>query len=110
MRSARILVGAACLAGSLALAVGAPPTLASANQHLGFRIMKLAGSSGRSEPRDTITPDGRTYVDTNDENGNEVVYASSDRKNWSLTTMPPNQTLPTTDVDLVSTRTGRLVA
>ena len=73
--------------------------------------VKLAGSSGSAEPRVTVTPDGSRYVDTNATNGTEVVYRAPDATHWKLTpNRPPNQTLPTTDVDIVSSHTGRLIA
>jgi hypothetical protein len=75
-----------------------------------FVTLKLTGSSGSSEPRVTIAPDGTRYVDTNAKDGSEVVYRAPDATHWTLTTTPPNQTQPTTDVDIVSTRTGRIIA
>ncbi|MDQ1748254.1 MAG: repeat-like domain, partial [Frankiaceae bacterium] len=75
-----------------------------------YVTIKLAGSSGSSEPRVTVTPDGNRYVDTNATDGTEVVFRAPDATHWTRTTTPPNQTMPTTDVDIVSTHTGRLVA
>jgi hypothetical protein len=75
-----------------------------------YTTIKLAGSSGSSEPRVTVTPDGNRYVDTNATDGTEVVFRAPDATHWVRTTTPPNQTMPTTDVDIVSTHTGRLVA
>ena len=76
-----------------------------------FTTTLLAGSAGASEPRDTVTPAGTRYVDTNAADGTEVVYSSPDGMAWKrVMGVPPGQTLPTTDVDIVSTRTGRLIA
>jgi hypothetical protein len=87
-----------------------PATAASVSTPT-FTTRLLAGSAGASEPRDTVTPDGTRYVDTNAADGTEVVYASPDGLAWKrVDGVPPGQTLPTTDVDIVSTRTGRLVA
>src|SRR5690242_20725748 len=112
MRSARPLVAVACLAGSLALIVGAPPTLAGSAGQPGFRVVRIPGTSGFSEPRVTVIPDGMRYVDTNASKGGiGPVYGSRDGRTWTATpTVPAGQTVATTDVDIVSTHTGRLIA
>jgi len=58
-----------------------------------------------------VTPDGTRYIDTNATDGTEIVYASTNGLTWKqVEGTPPGQTLPTTDVDIVATPTGRLVA
>ena len=72
----------------------------------------LAGSDGAAEPRVTVTPNGWRWVDTNQKHtGTEIIYGSPDGRHWKQTVgIPPDQTQPTTDVDIVSTHTGRLIA
>jgi LPXTG-motif cell wall-anchored protein len=87
------------------------PAVSAASSRPSFTTTLLSQSDGRSEPRVTVTPDGTRYVDTNAKDGTEVVYASRDGKSWSrVAGVPPLQTQPTTDVDIVATHTGRLIA
>jgi hypothetical protein len=70
----------------------------------------LAGAAGGTEPRVTVGPDDRRWVMTNG-GGGAHVYVSADRgMSWQKTAGDPVQTSATIDVDIVSTRTGRLVA
>ena len=103
--TAAVVVAAPLLATSTA-------AIATTTSKPTFVTKLLAGSSGSSEPRDTVTPDGIRYVDTNRTgDGTEIVYASPDGLTWKqVPGVPPGQTNPTTDVDIVSTRTGRLIA
>ena len=72
--------------------------------------VKLPSSDGGTEPRTTVTPDGRRWVISN-LNSTAVVYESGDGVHWTRTaTDPAGQVLPSIDVDITSTRTGRLVA
>ena len=92
------------------LAAAVPP-VSAATPKPSFVTKLLTNSSGRSEPRVAVAPDGIRYVDTNATDGTEVVYASRDGKTWSRTPgVPVGQTSATTDVDIVATQTGRLVA
>jgi hypothetical protein len=76
-----------------------------------FTSQLLKGSSGFSEPRVSVGPDGQRFIDTNATDGTEIVYGSKDGLTWTQTAgTPPQQIAPTTDVDVVSTRTGRLIA
>jgi hypothetical protein len=76
-----------------------------------YTTVKLAGASGSSEPRVTVAPDGNRYVDTNTSgSGSEVVYRSPDATHWTQTASQPVQASATTDVDIVSTQTGRIIA
>ena len=95
---------------ALSLAMPAGISLAG-TPRLRFRSVSLAGSSGFSEPRVTVAPHGLWYLATNAKDGTMVVYRSHGGSSWSLTkATPPDQTAPSTDVDVVSTRTGRVVA
>ena len=72
--------------------------------------VKLPSSDGGTEPRAAVTPDGRRWVISN-QNRTAVVYGSSDGVHWTRTaTDPAGQVRATIDVDIVATRTGRLVA
>jgi hypothetical protein len=82
----------------------------------GFTTVKLAKSYGTSEPRAVVAPDGTSYVVTNAlmQNdlglGAETVYRSRDGLHWAPTAgQPADQTEATTDVDIVATRTGRII-
>ena len=111
MRRTRLVPILLGLVPAIGFAAFAPQTFAaSAAPRPHYTTIKLAGSSGRSEPRVTVTPDGNRYVDTNATDGTEVVFRAPDATHWTRTTTPPNQTMPTTDVDIVSTHTGRLIA
>src|SRR5436305_3569665 len=112
MRFGRNVLTLACAAAAVTPLVAAVPqaTAAGASKP-SFATKLLTGSSGFAEPRDTVTPDGSRYVDTNAKDGTEIVYRSDDGVSWKrVPGTPPGQTNPTTDVDIVSTRTGRLIA
>jgi hypothetical protein len=111
MRQARNVLIVAAAAAAVAPAIAATAPVSAAGAKPAFATTRLAGSSGFSEPRVTVTPDGTRYVDTNAPDGSEIVYASKDGRSWSqVPGTPPGQTLATTDVDIVATRTGRLIA
>ena len=98
-----LLVGAAFFAAAMLPAAAGPaaPT---------FKTTLLPGTSGFSEPRATILPNGERYVDTNATSGLEYIFRSTDGLHWTKTSNPPQQTVTTTDVDIVSTPSGRIVA
>src|SRR4051812_19915746 len=111
MRFGRNVLILACAAGAVTPLVAAVPQATAASSRPSFTTKLLAGSSGSSEPRVTVTPDGTRYIDTNATDGTEIVYASTDGLSWKqVPGKPPGQTLATTDVDIVATPTGRLVA
>ena len=99
------------LAAACAVAVTVPAGASAAGKPRYVSTL-LPGSDGSSEPRVTVTPNGMRWVDTNQKHtGTEIVYGSADGKHWKQTQgTPPDQTNPTTDVDIVSTHTGRLIA
>lgn len=103
-----IAVVAACMCGSLfafphgAGAQAAVPVFGAATL--------LPSSDGATEPRATVTPDGRLWMISN-QKGTAVVYGSSDGVHWAKTASDPaGQIAASIDVDIVSTRTGRLIA
>src|SRR5881275_556755 len=111
MRPARNVLILAWAAVAVTPLVATTAAQATASAKPVFTTKLLAGSSGFSEPRVTVTPDGTRYVNTNASDGTSVVYRSSDGVNWKqVPGTPPGQTNPTTDVDIVSTRTGRLIS
>src|SRR5207249_3120088 len=76
-------------------------------------IVRLEGADGGTEPQVTIGPGDRRWVITNDESQETaIVYGSRDRGlTWSRTPSDPaGQDRPTLDVDVVTTRTGRIIA
>src|SRR4051812_48071367 len=110
MPSPRVLITALAAAATLGLASTLSGAAAATADKPVFKTVKLAGSSGRSEPRATVAPNGVHYVVTNATSGDETVYRSPDGIHWSKTAGQPNdQTMPTTDVDIVSMRTGRIL-
>ena len=114
---ARKITFALLAAGLTGLSVGAvTSTQATAAGGPAFTTVKLPKSSGTSEPRAVVAPNGTHYVVTNGggENdlgfGLETVYRSADGVHWAMTKgQPADQSEATTDVDIVATHTGRLI-
>src|SRR4051794_9400498 len=105
---------AAGLTGLTVGAVGA--TGAGAASAPGFTTVRLAKSFGGAEPRAVVAANGTSYVVTNAGAQNdlgfglETVYRSTDGVHWSPTkAQPADQNEATTDVDIVATRTGRII-
>jgi hypothetical protein len=109
VNSRRVLVAALAVVAA-GLATTTLPATASSTKPA-FKTVKLAGSSGRSEPRVTVAPNGRRYVVTNAAaDGSETIYGSKDGIHWTKTgAQPSDQSLPTTDVDIVAMQTGRIL-
>lgn len=74
-----------------------------------YTTVLLAGTSGSAEPRVTVAPKDVHYLTTNAKNGDETVFRSPDGLTWTKVTTPGNQTFPTTDVDVVSLPSGRVI-
>lgn len=111
MRRTRLVPVLLGLAPAVAFAsFGTASSAAPAPARAHYTTVKLAGTSGFSEPRVTVTPDGNRYIDTNASSGAETIYRSPDATHWTKTSTQPKQVAATTDVDIVSTRTGRLIA
>lgn len=105
MHGRRLLLGAA-----LALAV--VPTLTAKAQGLAFApAVQLAKADGNTEPRVSIDPAGNIDVISN-EGGTATVWRSTDGGTTYAQTpgTPAGQSQPTIDVDIVTLRTGRMVA
>ncbi|MDT7539529.1 MAG: repeat-like domain [Actinomycetota bacterium] len=105
----RRTAAALALAVPVALAVVAAPAPAATGVPPAFKTQLLEGSSGSSEPRITVAPNGNRFLTTNAKSGDEVVYRSADGLTWQKPTTPGNQTDPTTDVDVVAMPTGRIL-
>ncbi|MBV9290933.1 MAG: exo-alpha-sialidase [Frankiales bacterium] len=112
----RRAIPAAVVAGVTVLAAVTLPAVASTPK-LAFRTVKLAGSSGLAEPRVTVTRKGVMFAVTNAGRPNDIgigpetVYRSTDGIHWKRTAaQPPDQNEATTDVDIVATRTGRIIS
>jgi hypothetical protein len=93
------------LALILAAAVCAP--LAASGS---YQTVKLPNSSGFSEPRNSVDTSGHFWLESNAADGSAAVWGSRDGLTWTQTpTEPAGQTLASTDVDLVTTPSGRIV-
>ncbi len=101
--AALVAVGCASLGTTWLVPVGAgaPFTMGPA--------LNLAGSAGGTEPRVAVGPGNHSWLIANDGSG-VLVYGSVDGRRWTKTTGRPTQTAATIDVDIVVTRTGRIVA
>ncbi len=106
MTSRRALVA---LLAPLAVAALAAPAPATARQSPAFATVSVPGTSGFSEPRVSIGPRDARYLTTNDTHGTEAVFRSTDGQHWAPLAVPPGQTAPTTDVDIVTMPTGRIL-
>jgi hypothetical protein len=75
-----------------------------------FTTTRVPGSSGFSEPRLSVDPAGKVWLETNAADGSAAVWGSVDGRHWQQTpTEPAGQTSATTDVDLVTLPSGRIV-
>ena len=115
MDARKVCFGACAAAALVALTLTSAPATAAADRPV-FTTVKLAHSSGSSEPRVTVDPDDMHYVVTNGDEeseigfGYETVFRSADGVNWKRTAgQPTDQDQPTTDVDIVAMPTGRIL-
>ncbi|MFN2613242.1 MAG: sialidase family protein [Actinomycetota bacterium] len=86
--------------GVAATARGDVPTFANA--------VRVPGSSGTTEPRLAIAPDGTRWIATS-ASGRLIVLRSSDGATWTTVTAPAPQNEPSIDVDIAVTPTGRVI-
>src|SRR5207248_10423157 len=76
----------------------------------GFTTAVLPGSNGFSEPREAIDNAGNFWIESNAADGSAAIWGSSDGLTWTPTpNEPAGQTLASTDVDIVTTPSGRIV-
>jgi hypothetical protein len=89
------------------LAVGASTGGATQPQ---FVTVTLPSSNGFSEPREAVDSSGRFWIESNALDNSAAVWGSSDGLTWTQTpTEPAGQTAATTDVDIATTPSGRIV-
>jgi hypothetical protein len=95
-----------CLAVA-SLAVGAGSGSAATSP---FKTVLLPGSNGFSEPREAIDNAGNFWIESNAADGSAAVWGSRTGLSWTQTpTEPVGQTSASTDVDIVTTPSGRIV-
>lgn len=100
-----------CVAPALAGAATPGPERAVRPAFTQTLLPGSAGGGGFVEPRVAVAPDGAYVATTSATGGGEqVVYRSTDGgRTWPLTAGRPTQRSATPDVEVVTTRTGRLV-
>jgi len=95
---AAVIVGAALASGLL--------PASAAGQFTFAKPIRLAGAGGDTEPRAAVTPAGTHYVVTD---GGTIWSSADGLHGWSHVGDLSNQLASSIDVDLVATRTGRLI-
>src|SRR5438045_9363704 len=96
----------------LGLAVGLLAFGASQGAGAGspFTTTLLPNSNGFSEPREAITNSGQFWIESNASDNSAAVWGSNSGLQWTQTpTEPAGQTDASTDVDIVTTPSGRIV-
>src|SRR5947199_4734287 len=89
------------------LAIGAGTGSAGSSP---FKTVVLPGSNGFSEPREAIDNSGNFWIESNASDNSAAVWGSTDGLSWTQTpTEPAGQTDASTDVDVVTTPSGRIV-
>jgi hypothetical protein len=110
-RRAALLVLTALAAAPALASAAEPARTASAPRFAQLLLPEAAGGGGFVEPRVAVAPDG-AYVATTSatRTGDQVVFRSTDGgRTWPRTATNPTQRSATPDVEVVTTRTGRLV-
>src|SRR5437016_4055161 len=93
------VVGAFLLAGSPAVAGAAT-----------YTTVRVPNSTGFSGPRVSVDPAGHFWLESNASDNSAAVWGSTDGLSWTQTpTEPAGQTDASTDVDIVTTPSGRIV-
>ena len=108
-------LGAVALVG--VCAVGAARGSAATTSPIQFTVpVALSGAAGGTEPRVAVAPDGSVYAVSAADTISSApsvpltVYSSHDHgASWAPTRGAPATISPTADVDIVTTRTGRVV-
>lgn len=108
------------IAGVLLIAAAAAAPAARADDAPTFNTVRLAGSDGQTESRMVVDPQDRRYVVTNTGQSTASGASFGIVKVWSADSADQpftptgdaitGQSSPTIDVDIVATRTGRLIA
>jgi hypothetical protein len=90
----------------IAALLGAAP----AAHAFSFRTVRVPRSNGVSEPRVAVSNQGHIWLESNAANGSAAVWGSMTGLTWKQTpTEPAGQTQATTDVDIVTLPSGRIV-
>src|SRR5438045_7098587 len=98
----------ALLGLALALLVAAPSAGGAGGP--AFQTVRLPNSNGFSEPREAIDNAGNFWIESNAADNSAAVWGSRDGLRWTQTpTEPAGQTDASTDVDIVTTPSGRIV-
>ena len=75
-----------------------------------FQTVRLPSSNGFSEPRVAIDNTGNFWIESNAADSAAAVWGSKDGLHWAQTpSTPAGQTAASTDVDIVTTPSGRIV-
>ena len=75
-----------------------------------FTTARLPNSNGFSEPREAISTSGQFWIESNAADNSTAVWGSNNGLSWTQTpTEPVGQTVASTDVDIVTTPSGRIV-
>jgi hypothetical protein len=75
-----------------------------------YKTVRVPSSSGFSEPRVSVDPAGHFWLESNASDNSAAVWGSSDGLTWKQTpTEPAGQTDASTDVDVVTLPSGRIV-
>ncbi len=110
-RTALLVIAVLAAAPALASAAEMKSTPAVAASFAQTLLPDAAGRAGFVEPRVTVAPDGAYVATTSASGGGEqIVFRSTDGgRTWPRTAGTPTQRSATPDVEVVTTRTGRLV-
>lgn len=112
-RRRRLLLAPCLLTLAVAPGLATAATAESAEPAVFQQVLlpQSAGSGGFTEPRVAVAPDGDYYATTSrTSTTDQVVFRSADRgASWQQTAGNPTQQSATPDVEVVTTRTGRLV-
>jgi hypothetical protein len=75
-----------------------------------YKTVRVPKSDGFSEPRMAVDNKGHFWLESNAKNGSATGWGSMTGLSWKPTrTKPAGQTAATTDVDLITTPSGRIV-
>ena len=89
----------------LTFAISAPAVQAAR-----FKTVRLPKSNGFSEPRVAVDNKGHFWLESNASNGSAEVWGSLTGLSWKPTPAEPaGQTAATTDVDIITTPSGRII-
>jgi hypothetical protein len=104
VRDLRLAVGV--VGATALLAMGCAAVAGAAT----FKTVRVPNSAGFAEPRVSVSPAGRFWLESNVNDNSAAVWGSTDGLTWKQTpTEPSGQTDASTDVDIVTLPSGRIV-